>query len=189
MRREEHLKFCKKCSKRKLDSKHGFICALTGEIANFELVCNKFQLDERFIQEQKHVEINTKNIESGKKKTLIIIYTLLGFSVLSIMARFIFGQPNMLDSLKSSRGLILIVEIGLYYFLFIGKEWARSVITILLSIGFIFGTFAILGFLSKSFIAVIMFILLNSVFGYAIYYFNTDKIFFAFFNHQKNKTS
>ncbi len=45
MTREEQLVFCKKCINRRLDSKQGFLCALTGEKADFEKECAHFQAD------------------------------------------------------------------------------------------------------------------------------------------------
>lgn len=50
MTREEHLKFCKKCTKRELNMKIGLICSETGEIANFETDCKSFELDNTVIE-------------------------------------------------------------------------------------------------------------------------------------------
>ena len=50
MTREEHLKFCKKCTKRELDMKIGLICSETGEIASFETDCKSFVLDNTVIE-------------------------------------------------------------------------------------------------------------------------------------------
>lgn len=46
MTREEHLRFCEQCTNRKMDSKRGLICSLTGEIADFEGTCEHFIVDE-----------------------------------------------------------------------------------------------------------------------------------------------
>lgn len=50
MRREEHLKFCKKCINRKLDFKVGLLCNLTGEKADFENECKTFELDNTVVE-------------------------------------------------------------------------------------------------------------------------------------------
>ena len=50
MTREEHLKFCTKCTNRRLDMKVGLLCNLTGEKADFENQCNSFELDNSVIE-------------------------------------------------------------------------------------------------------------------------------------------
>lgn len=50
MTREQHLKFCKKCTNRRLDMKVGLLCNLTGEMADFENECKSFKLDETVIE-------------------------------------------------------------------------------------------------------------------------------------------
>lgn len=50
MTREQHLKFCKKCTKRELDMKIGLICNLTGEVANFDNECKTFELDNTVVE-------------------------------------------------------------------------------------------------------------------------------------------
>jgi len=78
MTREEHLKFCKKCTNRRLDMKVGLLCDLTGERADFEKECNSFNLDKSVIEridDTEAVEHNTvmnklsnKNIEKFKSE-------------------------------------------------------------------------------------------------------------------------
>lgn len=45
MKRDEHLKFCKKCLNRSFNSTKGIVCGLTGEIASFENECPDYKLD------------------------------------------------------------------------------------------------------------------------------------------------
>jgi hypothetical protein len=49
MTREAHLVFCKKCTKREINSKVGLVCSITGEIANFEGECKSYELDQEVI--------------------------------------------------------------------------------------------------------------------------------------------
>jgi len=42
MERKEQLKFCRVCENKSFDRDKGIICKLTGEIANFEVFCEKF---------------------------------------------------------------------------------------------------------------------------------------------------
>jgi len=51
MIKKEHLELCKKCTNRKFDPKHGLICNITGEIADFEETCKNFRLDESVAEE------------------------------------------------------------------------------------------------------------------------------------------
>ena len=56
MTREEHLKFCKKCTNRRLDMKIGLLCNLTGEMADFENECKSFKLDESVVEKIDNTE-------------------------------------------------------------------------------------------------------------------------------------
>lgn len=78
MTREEHLKFCKKCTNRTLDMKVGLLCNLTGEKANFETNCNDFKLDETVVERLDNTEavehafaidqLSDKNLEKFKSE-------------------------------------------------------------------------------------------------------------------------
>ncbi len=46
MNREEQLKFCKICLKRKMDTQQGLLCSLTGKKADFENECQNYENDE-----------------------------------------------------------------------------------------------------------------------------------------------
>jgi len=50
MTREEHLVFCKKCTKREMNSRIGLVCSISGEVANFEEECKSFELDQEVIE-------------------------------------------------------------------------------------------------------------------------------------------
>ena len=56
MKREEHLKFCKKCVNRELDMKVGLVCNLSGSIANFTNECSSYKLDESIIEKPDDTE-------------------------------------------------------------------------------------------------------------------------------------
>lgn len=45
MTREEQLKFCRVCKRRKNDLKQGIICSLTGRKADFEGICESYEED------------------------------------------------------------------------------------------------------------------------------------------------
>ena len=62
MTREEHLKFCKKCTNRTFDTKQGIICKLTDKIADFEGDCKHFEHDES----TDHENLNQDNLPEGR---------------------------------------------------------------------------------------------------------------------------
>lgn len=47
MKREEHLKFCEICEKRKFDFHKGLLCSLTNELADFDDTCKSFEKDKQ----------------------------------------------------------------------------------------------------------------------------------------------
>ncbi len=56
MTREQHLKFCKKCTNRRLDMKIGLLCNLTGKKADFENECKSFEIDNSVIEKIDNTE-------------------------------------------------------------------------------------------------------------------------------------
>jgi antitoxin component YwqK of YwqJK toxin-antitoxin module len=52
MTRDQHLEFCRRCTNRKFDAQQGFICNLTGRIADFDPTCANFSVDESVKIEQ-----------------------------------------------------------------------------------------------------------------------------------------
>ena len=61
MTREEHLKFCKKCTHRELDMKIGLVCDLTSQVANFNNECPSFELDKDVIEKIDNEEVVAPN--------------------------------------------------------------------------------------------------------------------------------
>ena len=55
MTREEHLKFCKICTNKRLDPNKGIVCKLTDAIADFEVECSSF---EEYIETKTDIEYN-----------------------------------------------------------------------------------------------------------------------------------
>ena len=46
MNHRERLVICSSCTNRKLDFEHGYVCKLSGKLADFKDVCKDYQLDE-----------------------------------------------------------------------------------------------------------------------------------------------
>ncbi len=70
-----------------------------------------------------------RKILNGRKKGLIVIYTLVGFSILSIIITFL-SNSNGLMNFVPKRLFRLIIEIELFYALMNGKSWAKSILNI-----------------------------------------------------------
>jgi len=65
MTREEHLKWCNRCTSRKLELQKGTICSLTNEIADFEGECQDFKLDET-VPEKAPMELPEDDISAAE---------------------------------------------------------------------------------------------------------------------------
>jgi hypothetical protein len=122
-------------------------------------------------------------IEKGRRKTLTVIFALIGFSILISVFSQLMSQTS--SQQKMSQDIIrLILEIGLYYAIFLGKNWARIIMTILFSLGIFISVVSMISLFGKTPGAFIMLILVI-VYGFAIYFFNLDKDFKSFFENQK----
>lgn len=62
MTREERLKFCEQCTKRKFDMKMGLVCSLTGEQATFEGTCPDYDED---AEAKFNVENRSRSLQYG----------------------------------------------------------------------------------------------------------------------------
>ncbi|MCX2678972.1 hypothetical protein OOZ15_03380 [Galbibacter sp. EGI 63066] len=65
MELNEQLAFCKKCEKRKFDSKTGIVCSLTDRKPDFQNECSDFSLD---IKQANKIATRSEG-SSGKVKT------------------------------------------------------------------------------------------------------------------------
>jgi hypothetical protein len=63
MKREEHLLFCSVCKNRSFNSKVGFTCSLTNQIADFEENCENYDEDIKVVESNK---INDDELKSKK---------------------------------------------------------------------------------------------------------------------------
>lgn len=94
--REEHLKSCKICLKRKFLMEKGLVCSLTNEWADFDDKCPDFKLDNV-------AAIQQKNIDSARKEEGLSLETgglhvigikngaVAGFIILGLGLAWLFG--------------------------------------------------------------------------------------------------
>ena len=183
MTREERLVFCKTCNNRKLDMKVGLICSLNGKMADFEGECPDYDEDEEIAKQENEKKKEKKIAEKGRKKTLNVFYILIGLSISVIVFSHLTFKP--VNSKEIFKELLRFgLEIGLYYAIFIGKNWARVLMTILYIVGIVISIFSMIALLDKSPVGLILLILI-CVYGFAVYFFNADKDFKTFFEYQK----
>jgi hypothetical protein len=183
MTREERLAFCKTCTNRKLDMEVGFICSLTGKMADFEKECPNYFEDEDIAKREIKKKDEKEIAEKGRKKTLMVIYLIIGLSLSVIILSHLTFKP--LNAKEITKELIRLgIEIGLFYAIFIRKNWARIFMVVLFMLGLLGSIFSMIALLGKSPFAFISLILIF-VYGYATYYFIADKDFNTFFEYQE----
>ncbi len=95
MTREDRLKYCSKCMKRKLDLEKGLVCNLTGEWADFNVSCNDFEEDSAYIEREKYrrLERLEKRLEAntyGLSKYGIRDGTVAGLIIITLAAIWFF---------------------------------------------------------------------------------------------------
>lgn len=100
MTRDQHLKFCKVCTLRKMDFKRGLLCSLTNEIANFDPTCPTYVQDEQAVEaEFKRRMAATGDYETGdsfdfkknKKLGTQIFFAGIGITLLSYQTEDLTG--------------------------------------------------------------------------------------------------
>lgn len=183
MTREERVAFCKTCTNRKLDMKVGLICSLTGKMADFEKNCPDYNIDKKVAKQENEKKKEKELAEIGRKKTMNVFYILIGLSISVIIFSHLTFKP--VNAKEITKELIRLgLEIGLYYAIFLGKNWARTLMTILYIVGILISIFSMIALLGKSPVGLILLILVF-VYGFAVYFFNADKDFKTFFEFQK----
>lgn len=191
--REDYVQICKTCKNRKLDSNVGLVCQLTGNIADFDTECPNYSQDTAKTHEKlkinivsdasfKIIPIDKSSAEKGRKKTI-------NFMIIIVVSLFLFSIITLSVSNKfDDRGLMkvffrFIFLSGLLYAIYLGKNWARVLLTILLVIGIGLGFIMFIMLISKIFLA-FLFLAIVGFYGYMIYYFYADKDFLNFYNYQ-----
>lgn len=93
MTRQEQLKFCKTCLKRRFNPKKGVVCSLTDEIADFDVTCDKYERDnnviiqepiEKTIPKKKEKKQKSKREKSPEKITKDDLFLILGIALTAL---------------------------------------------------------------------------------------------------------
>jgi len=128
MNRTEHLKFCNICIHQKDDMRKGIICGLTGQIADFEDICNSLIEDPEIIEQLKMTEIENEVIAKMASQWKRFMNYLLDmvFVVIIIFIFFLFlgmvlaiVSPSVVSNFRESNVLfeyfISFITIMIYY--------------------------------------------------------------------------
>lgn len=115
MTRAEHLIYCKKCIKRKFDENKGIVCSLTNDIAQFEIKCINYEIDDTV----KVIQIPTEKVKSDKPTHILIFILFLilsGFISYFIQENYIRYGGDELGQIPIFIGLFFFISFLLYKF-------------------------------------------------------------------------
>lgn len=127
MTRQEHLKFCKLCSNRKLDLRQGLVCSLTDKIADFNGECEDFIRDESvkeevLTEEQSATETISALPEEIKEKLRLhqdLFYALVGGFFVTVICALLWAVITVTTEYQigyMAVGLGLAVGMGVRFF-------------------------------------------------------------------------
>jgi len=124
--RDEHLKFCQRCTNRQFDAQQGLICKLTGKIADFDPACPNFQVDETVPEvkpSDEPVVVNVKDIpeelREAMRKHQDMSYAIVGGLAASIVGAMIWGAVTYFTHYQIGYlaiGVGLLVAFAVRYF-------------------------------------------------------------------------
>ncbi|MCT4587476.1 MAG: RDD family protein [Carboxylicivirga sp.] len=130
MNREERLRFCRICTRQRLDSEKGIVCSLTNAPASFEVSCTMFSED----TELKHKaemqsilnSIHLNEASKGKRflnNLLDGLFAYLFTIILMVFVGMFIGliKPDLVNSISTNETfgyLIIIISTFIYYLFF-----------------------------------------------------------------------
>lgn len=186
MNRKAQLKFCTTCKYKKRDLAQGIICLLTNETATFNKKCPDYEPDMAELKKKKEELITATKANEGRAKALTVFYFLIAISILSSITSFVFFRKTEDDSFVKDIVRILI-EGGLYFAIFKGKNWARMLLTALLVIGIGAIIYFIIVLIIPSQALILVLLPFLAIYVYIIYFIYGDKDFLLYFNKQQGK--
>ena len=123
MNREEQLKWCQLCQRRKMDMSQGLLCSLTGAKADFEGECPNFEADMPVVKERQE-----EAKEEGRKSTIggwlaFFLYFVIGLGCLASIFKGVL-------ELKSGDMSIYGMPMKLVYVMYIASAVIAAISTI-----------------------------------------------------------
>lgn len=175
---------CKTCNNKTVDMKTGLICKLTNSVPDYEGKCVDYSVNQT-LKEKYDKEVEYSNCLKGRKITVALFVCVLFFDLL---CKFVmFDIHNDMGKFVTQSIVSLLIHGGLFYAIFKGLKWAKSIVIFLYVIGAIIGLFLGLGLFSGllSFAILFTYVGLN---GYVVYFLVGNEHFLRFFDYQnKNR--
>ena len=183
MEYSDRIKFCKKCKNKKVIWGEGIHCALTNQKPDFENVCDYFEVDENIERLEKEKEQLFLLAQLGRKKLFKLLLFLVLISIST--ALFSFMTYRELDDLNVVKVTGRIsAEIFIYYMIYLGKSWAKRLVTILLGLGILFSVLTIVPLVHK-YPTILILLILPSIYAYVLYKLYKDTEINAFLKYQE----
>ena len=169
---KERIETCRTCYNKKVVMGKGIHCGLTNALPNFEGQCSDYSPNKDLVEKKNKKLIKLESAKKGKHKLIGVLSILLILGVSSIIFSFLtfreFSTGNLLKV-----GIRTGFEIILYYLIFMGRKWAKTLLMVLLGLGIIFTIISVLSLIGEyPYLAVLLIIAL--IYGYIIYQLATN---------------
>ena len=124
-------------------------------------------------------------IQLGKRRTILISISILLISIHTIY--FYHAVRPEIETKKLIQQIVrFFLTVGLLYLIYIGKNWAKNIAIVLFTLSAIIALYSIFT-INTSILNKTPFIVMLTVYSFAVYHFTFSKSFMAFRNYQKNK--
>jgi hypothetical protein len=121
--------------------------------------------------------------QQGKKRTILISISILLLSIYTIYA-YHAVRPQIEFGKLTQQGIRFLLTLGLLYALYIGKDWAINLMTILFSIAILMSILGLIN-IDRSLIIKSPLLVMIFVYAMAIYHFKFSLSYKAFIESQK----
>ncbi|MDR3226566.1 MAG: hypothetical protein LBT56_02710 [Prevotellaceae bacterium] len=180
MDRKKQVEICKSCKNKKISWQQGIICSLTDAVPEFEDSCPEYLIDNEIIEQKIQKKLEKKESEKGEQKLRSLFVFIIVFQVLVSIFAFMIRYPSARLNIIG-----IALQMVLFHYVLIGKEWAKMLLIILLIIADLFGIIWMIGALRWTLFASFLVIPIV-LYSYGIYLLTADKDCIKYFKH-KNK--
>ena len=169
---KERIETCRTCNNKKVVMGEGIYCALTDALPNFEGQCSDYSPNKELVEKENKKLAKLESANKGKYKLIRVLSILLILGISSIIFSFLtFREFNTGNLLKV--GIRTGFEIIVYYQIFVGRKWAKTLLMVLLGLGILFTIISVLSLIGKyPYLAFILIFAL--IHGYVIYQLATN---------------
>ena len=170
---EERIKLCKTCNHKKIAWGEGIHCGLTDRLPDFDGDCPNYDPDPELLRREENKKLKMISAMKGKNMLIRLFGILIGFSIFTIFLSVLtFAQEGSYDINK--RLFRTAFELGLYYLIYMGKDWAKNLLIFLLSLGILLIIITTIANVGESPI-ILLALLVLPVYGYVIYHLIQNK--------------